>query len=159
MRRSRYPPGITIANPNPTQAHHPHPQQSYQRSERSQPHDRIIPRDRANPKTRNDIFTVYSQPHCGHCIRAIEILKHAKVNFQVKQVSDVRQLPPGSDGTTPQVTINGKLIGGVQKLYQFLFGQPDLSQLKHEYQNHTPSETGEQEFEDTGEDVYDGTWE
>lgn len=63
--------------------------------------------------------------NCPACV-ATEQFLHSRgyTNYKSVQVRSSRDLPPGTDGTVPQLTYRGQLIGGKANIERWLSNVP-----------------------------------
>jgi len=68
-----------------------------------------------------DVFML-TKPGCGHCARAKAILREKGLPFDEVTASPRMLRAVSETATTPQVFIDGKLVGGADQLAEFLAG-------------------------------------
>ena len=70
-------------------------------------------------------FTVYSKLGCGHCEKVISVLQLAQLNYveyKLDEDFDKNQFYAqfGEGSTFPQVTVDGKKLGGCSDTVKYL---------------------------------------
>lgn len=75
-----------------------------------------------NPKAVvPDAIALLTRPGCPHCLRAKAVLADAGLTYEEIPVTGAQSLYALSGGrTTPQVFVNGRVIGGADDLEQYL---------------------------------------
>ena len=68
----------------------------------------------------SESFCVYGRDSCHWCAKVQELLRERDIPFEYITIDSSKALPTGSDGTLPQVTVDGKLVGGFRALNVFL---------------------------------------
>ena len=68
----------------------------------------------------SESFCVYGSDACHWCAKVQELLRERDIPFEYIKITSSKELPSGSDGTLPQVTVDGKLVGGFRALNSFL---------------------------------------
>jgi glutathione-dependent peroxiredoxin len=81
-----------------------------------------------NPAARApDCIAVLTRPGCPHCVRAKALLEDAGLTFEEIPIAGVGALYAMSGAkTTPQVFVNGTVIGGAEDLHEYLQGMRRL---------------------------------
>tara|TARA_B100001996_G_scaffold290324_1_gene230526 strand:+ start:1109 stop:1345 length:237 start_codon:yes stop_codon:yes gene_type:complete len=70
-------------------------------------------------------YTVYSKDGCPFCVRVKQVLELAKLNYVVYNLDkdfnrDAFYEEFGQGATFPQVSVNGKKLGGCQETVKYL---------------------------------------
>lgn len=68
--------------------------------------------------------TIFSSPYCHWCTKAKAALTKHNIPYYEREIRSKNDLPPGTDGTVPQITINGRVLGGYPQLLEWLKTQP-----------------------------------
>ncbi|MFU8816453.1 MAG: glutathione peroxidase [Pseudomonadales bacterium] len=75
-----------------------------------------------------DSIAVVTRPGCPHCLRARNLLTEAGLDFEEVPLVGAQALYALSGGkTTPQVFVNGSVIGGADQLEAYLSGRREAA--------------------------------
>jgi glutathione-dependent peroxiredoxin len=82
-----------------------------------------------NPSAKiPDCIAVLTRAGCPHCVRAKDLLTNAGLNFEEIPLAGAQALYALSGSkTTPQVFVNGAVIGGADDLQEYLQGKTRLN--------------------------------